>query len=578
MTPRPAARARPARSPFRRPLALSALVAVGALVVGCGSDDEATDSTGAPTTLSVPDTEPATSESAAPLPGGGDPQTPVVSTPATDATAPPDTDPADEPPADRPLTIDELLDLGRPIVLGHAGGEDVHPHSTPFAYAESVAAGVDMLDLDVQLTADGILVVHHDDTVDRTTNGTGGVAGMTYDELHHLDNAYWFTLDCGTCIDRPEDDYVYRGIRTGERPAPEGYSADDFVIARFRDIVTRFPTVPLNIEVKGSGSAAIETARVLASELSELDRREHSVVTSFDDSINEAFLGFAPDVEVTPGLAAASAWVLDGESLPGDMRILQLPPEFQGIDVLTPEVIAASAEAGYPIWVWPNDRAWENAEGYDLLLEMGMAGLNANDPAVAVAAIETYLGDGDGIEAGHLTSEAIAAVEAALAEGDRLGDCPFGPTADLVAALPDRLPLAEGYARGVEENGQVFVGGDVDIVYCEVETDDGSEGPIDRIRVDVAAMDDVDLATYLDEEFTSDGVSTHPGGRWFGGELETGCWDDSPIVCGAFWQGDGIFIATVLFGEDDQKKPDAMTVARALVPLVMERLSAAAAT
>jgi hypothetical protein len=56
-------------------------------------------------------------------------------------------------PGDGPLSIDELLALGRPIVLSHAGGEDVHPHSTPFAYAESVDAGVDMLDLDVQLTA-----------------------------------------------------------------------------------------------------------------------------------------------------------------------------------------------------------------------------------------------------------------------------------------------------------------------------------------------------------------------------------------------------------------------------------------
>ena len=598
MTPRPAARARSHRA-SSRPLARTVLVLTAVLLASCSSDSDSADSTVADpstslpaTTIPAPVTEPASSDTEETLPGDDDPETPDISTPDSSTpvtepaetvpdseppqSTPPETDPLDEAPTDRPPTIDELLDLDRPIVLAHAGGEDVQPHSTPFGYAESVAAGVDMLDFDVQLTEDGVLVVQHDDTVDRTTNATGGVAEMTYDELDALDNAYWFTLDCGTCKDRPEEEYLYRGVRTGARPAPDGYTAEDFVIPRFRDIVTRFPLMPLNIEIKGTGDAAIETARVLAEELTELDRLENAVVTSFEDDVNDAFREFAPDVEITPGLGAASAWVLDGEALPDGMRILQLPPEYQGIDVLTPEVVAASAEAGYPIWVWPNDRSWENPEGYDLLLNMGMAGLNANDPAVAIAAVETYLGDGDGIEPGRLTDDAIAAVEAALAEGDSLGDCPYGPTADLVAALPDRLPLAEGYALGVEENGQVFYGGDVDIVYCEIETDDGSGGPIDRIRVDVAALDDVELATYLPEEFTNDDVATHFAGQWFGGEMETGCWEDTNIVCGAFWQGDGIFIATVLFGEADQKKPDAVTVAKTLVPLVMERLAAAA--
>ena len=59
-------------------------------------------------------------------------------------------------------TIDDVLALGRPIVLAHNGGEDVHPSGTLFAFGESMKAGVDMLDLNVQLTADGVLVVQHD--------------------------------------------------------------------------------------------------------------------------------------------------------------------------------------------------------------------------------------------------------------------------------------------------------------------------------------------------------------------------------------------------------------------------------
>lgn len=315
------------------------------------------------------------------------------SIPAT--TVPATTEPATPAPATTaaPLpaaTVDDLLALGRPIVLAHAAGEDEFPHSTPYGYAQSVAAGVDMLDLDVQLTGDGVLIVQHDGDVDRTTDGTGEVASMTYEQVAALDNAYWFTADC-VCRDQPEEAYVYRGIRTGDVAPPAGATADDFAIPRFRDIVERWPDMPLNIEIKGEGAIAVEAARVLAAELTELDRLDAAVVTSFDDTVVTAFGEFAPTVELTPGLGLSTAWVLDRTPLPGGMRILQLPPEYNGLEVLTPEVVTASHDAGYVIWVWPNDRVWENAAGYRQLLDMGMDGLNINYPGLGVAAVQDWI-------------------------------------------------------------------------------------------------------------------------------------------------------------------------------------------
>ena len=86
-------------------------------------------------------------------------------------------------------------------------------------FRNSTSAGVDVLDLNVTLTADDVLVVQHDLTVDRTTNGTGTVAEMSFADLADLDNAYWFTPDCGTCTGQPDDAYVHRGVRTGDVPA-----------------------------------------------------------------------------------------------------------------------------------------------------------------------------------------------------------------------------------------------------------------------------------------------------------------------------------------------------------------------
>ena len=98
----------------------------------------------------------------------------------------------------------------------------------------------------------------------------------------------------------------------------------------------------------------------------------------------------APTVEISPGLGSASGWVLSGTPLPAGERILQLPPRYEGVEVLTPDVIARSHAAGYVIWVWPDDRSLENASGYASLLAEGMDGLNINFPATGVQAVEQF--------------------------------------------------------------------------------------------------------------------------------------------------------------------------------------------
>lgn len=314
----------------------------------------------------------------------GEDSAPTTTAPTTASTVP-------APEAD---TVEELLALDRPVVLAHAGGENAHPHSTPYAYAESVAAGVDVLDLDVQLTGDGVLVVQHDETVDRTTDGTGAVADMTYDELAELDNAHWFTEEC-TCRDRPEEEYVLRGVRTGEREAPAGYGPTDFVVPRFEDVARRYPDHVLNIEIKGSFPDAVPAARELARLLTELGREDSAVVTSFDDEVAEAFHQAAPDVEITPGLGATTQYVL-ADTPPADgRRILQIPPEYEGTTVLTPELVERAHQDGLRLWIWPNDAAWEDAEGYTRLLDLGVDGINAADPEVAVRTVSTRVAAGD---------------------------------------------------------------------------------------------------------------------------------------------------------------------------------------
>ncbi len=284
-------------------------------------------------------------------------------------------------------TVDEVLAIERPIVLAHAGGENAHPHSTPYAYAESVAAGVDVLDVDVRLTGDGVLAVHHDEDVDRTTDGTGDVADMTYEELHALDAAHWFTESCSACTDQPDEAYTLRGVRGGDVEPPEGYEPDDFAVQRFEDLVDRYPDHVLNIEIKGSYPEDVDAAEELARILADRDREDAAVVTAFDDELAEAFHEVAPEVAITPGLDAMTQYVLAGTALPEGRTIVQIPPEYEGIEVLTPDLVRRAHADGLVLWIWPNERDWEDAEGYGRLLDLGVDGINAADPPTAVQVV-----------------------------------------------------------------------------------------------------------------------------------------------------------------------------------------------
>lgn len=302
---------------------------------------------------------------------------------STNTTTPAKTSPAS--------TVEGVLALGRPVVLGHAAGENVAPHSTMYGFAESVKAGVDVLDLDIQRTVDDVLVVQHDDNTKRTTEVDYNVHDLTYDQIHGLDNSYWFSKTCAnTCTDQPDSDYIFRGIRTGNVLPPEGYTPDDFAVPRFADVANRWPDYVINIEIKGKAPDALHTADLLAAEITKLGRTNSVVVTSFDDSVVAYFHSLLPEVMMSPGLDTLTAYVLAGGSIPMWEKILQVPPVYQGVQVFTPSYVEKTKAGGYINWVWPNGDG-EDEAGYLDLFTRGADGINASNPPAGVAALNSYL-------------------------------------------------------------------------------------------------------------------------------------------------------------------------------------------
>ncbi|HAT37938.1 MAG TPA: hypothetical protein DCS75_05560, partial [Gemmatimonadetes bacterium] len=82
---------------------------------------------------------------------------------------------------------------GAPLLVAHRGGSRLAPENTMAAFESAIRDwGADMLELDVRLSKDGVVMVIHDDSVDRTTDGTGPVSAYTKQELKQLDAGYRF--------------------------------------------------------------------------------------------------------------------------------------------------------------------------------------------------------------------------------------------------------------------------------------------------------------------------------------------------------------------------------------------------
>jgi glycerophosphoryl diester phosphodiesterase len=254
------------------------------------------------------------------------------------------------------------LDGPLPRLFAHRGGSTIAPENTIEAFAAGLAAGADRLELDVHATADGEIVVLHDPTVDRTTDGTGEVRAMRLADLERLDAGFRFVDREG----RPS--FRGRGVRVPTLAA----------------LLEAFPRVALNIEIK-QREPAIEAA-VLAV-LDRFAAREHVLLAAEDAAIMARIRAAAPDVSTSFSALEVAAFVerlsgpgFDGYRPPG--IALQIPPEFAGVPLVTRESVAAAHALGLEVHVWTIDDEAEIAA----LLGLGADAIMTDDPPRAAAA------------------------------------------------------------------------------------------------------------------------------------------------------------------------------------------------
>jgi glycerophosphoryl diester phosphodiesterase len=269
--------------------------------------------------------------------------------------------------------------------MAHQGGEDELPSNTMYAFRKAVRLGADTLELDVSATKDGQLVVMHDWQVDRTTNGTGYLTDLTVAQVRALDAAYDFVPGRNAVSGLPASRYPFRGVRTGAKKPPKGFTRNDFRVPTLAEVLEAFPHTPINIEIKGRDDDPAQFAHnadLLAAMLEGTKRRD-LIVVSFNQAAVDRFHAQVPQVGVAPGIDGIAGFLLGGVSPGAGVVALQIPITFQTggqtLQVTTPENVLKAHRAGYAVHVWlSNDE--ENRRIYRRLLSMCVDGIMAAKP------------------------------------------------------------------------------------------------------------------------------------------------------------------------------------------------------
>jgi glycerophosphoryl diester phosphodiesterase len=254
----------------------------------------------------------------------------------------------------------------RPLFFAHRGGALLAPENTLAAFDRGVGLGADALELDIQMTSDGELVVIHDMTVDRTTSGTGPVSAYTLVELRRLDAGYRFTSDSGAS-------FPFRGQRLN--------------IPTLREVFVRYPALRVNIDLKESTP---ERERRLWALIQEQGAEERVLVASGE--LHEPIVRFRA---ISAGRVATSAsereirfflfaaWAGAARVLRPPYDALQVPETWRGVRVVSPRVIAAAHRMGLDLHVWTVDARAD----MDRLLAWGVDGLMSDRPDLLAQAL-----------------------------------------------------------------------------------------------------------------------------------------------------------------------------------------------
>lgn len=243
------------------------------------------------------------------------------------------------------------------MIFAHRGGRSLGPENTLYTFDKALASGAHVIELDTRLTLDGHLVVIHDDTVDRTTDGIGAVNGLSLEEIKRLDAAFDYSSD-------------------GGRTFPLRNSG--VTVPSLSEVFRRFPHIAINIELKDDSIVAAET---LCRLMPESGKARKVIVASFHSEVIRHFRGICPDTAT-----AATFWEVFRFTVLSKLRLealfrtraaaLQIPERACGVRLVTRRFIDAAHRRRLKVHVWNVNHPGKKQEFFD----MGVDGIMTDFP------------------------------------------------------------------------------------------------------------------------------------------------------------------------------------------------------
>jgi len=251
-----------------------------------------------------------------------------------------------------------------PIIYAHRGGAALRPENTIAAFDHGIECGADGLEFDVHLSRDGVVVIHHDDTLERTTSGRGRIALSTAAELASIDAGFHFCDGDGG--------YPFRGKRIS--------------VPTLGQVLRRYPGAPLIVELKLGGED-------LAHRVVDDVRAAHAVdrvsIGSFYTDALRAVRRYEPAI-ATGAAREETRWALYrswvGWAI-GDTPYREFQvPEWSGLTpIVTRRFVSAAHRAGVAVKVWTVNAA----EDMRRLVSIGVDGLITDRPDLARSVVNS---------------------------------------------------------------------------------------------------------------------------------------------------------------------------------------------
>ena len=259
-----------------------------------------------------------------------------------------------------------FLDRSRPRVFAHRGGCALGPENTIAAFDSGMAANADGLEFDVHLSADGVPIVHHDDTLDRTTDAYGSVASRTAAELARVDAAARF-------VDR-DGAYPLKGQGIG--------------VPTLAEVLDRYRGVPIIVEMKVDSEAMGEA---VAAAVRRAGAAEHVCAAGYGARCVRAARRALPEMATSAclpevRLALYRSWAACPVRHPR-YQAYQVPECAGRLRIVSPRFIRHAHRGGALVQVWTVDARAD----MERLLSWGTDALISNRPDVAVRVRDEFV-------------------------------------------------------------------------------------------------------------------------------------------------------------------------------------------